>query len=398
MAVVAVFFILSLILTDSLPTDLTMAALAIMLLTLILADFTFTRRSKGARITGIAIALIFILLFGSVTYYLGSAYAMMSKISVDSEDGSVGAEVTEKAFNVYITGIDQWAGDKGLDLERSDVNMIVSVNPVTKKVLLTSIPRDTYVMLHTAQQMDKLTHSGVYGVDETLNTVRDWLGVDLDYYLKLNFTGARDVINAIGGIEFYNPTEFKSSIKGYKYEKGNIKLNGKQALYYARERKAFEGKDYLRVENQQRVMKAILNKMLSSKTILLHFGEIMEATSKNVETDMPATAMQALVKMQMSDLSKWDIDTQKIEGEEGQDYVASLTQKYKFDIYRPYPESEEKCKKKIHDIENPSEEELAEAMERREQSFFLNLINHLKGGGEDEEEGEEFDVKENIGY
>ena len=97
-----------------------------------------------------------------------------------------GADIdpTAEPFNLYITGIDRWAGEQ--DLDRSDVNMIMTINPVTKKILLTSIPRDTYVKLHTAQQMDKLTHTGVYGVDETISTVEDWLNIDIAYYLKLN--------------------------------------------------------------------------------------------------------------------------------------------------------------------------------------------------------------------
>lgn len=142
--------------------------------------------------------------------------------------------MTEEPFNVYITGIDQWASEKGMDLERSDVNMIVTVNPATKQMLLTSIPRDSYVKLHTAQQMDKLTHTGIYGVDETLNTVSDWLGVDMNYYVKMNFTGAMTIITAMDGIDVYSPVAFESSLKGYKYKRMEPSVRKGSSLFRKR--------------------------------------------------------------------------------------------------------------------------------------------------------------------
>ena len=391
MGIVAVAFLLTMIVADTLPSDLTIVVAFVMLGLLILSDMLFVRDNKKLRVSGIIVTLLFAIIFGAATYYLGTSYAMMNRISTNSVTGTgsnyvSGIYVTKDPFNVYITGIDQWEQEKGEDLERSDVNMLVTVNPVTKKVLLTSIPRDTYVKLHTAQQMDKLTHTGIYGVDETLNTVEDWLGIDIKYYIKMNFSGARDVINAIGGIEFYNPTEFKSSLRGYTYKKGNISLNGKRAVYYARERKAFEGKDSLRVENQQRVMKAILDKMLSSSTILLHYGDVIDATSRNLETNMSTKDIQSLVKMQISDLSEWDIQSQKIEGEADMDYVASLTQSSKFDIYRPDEQSVKKCIGAINAVHNPTEAELEEASKNQNKSFFVNMMRHFKNKEEEEYE------------
>ena len=280
----------------------------------------------------------------------------------------------ENPFNIYLTGIDQWEAEKGEDLERSDVNMIITVNPQTKKVLLTSIPRDSYVKLHTAQQMDKLTHTGVYGVDETLNTVEDWLGIDLNYYVKMNFSGARDIINAIGGIKVYSPVEFDSSLAGYHYVKGWNRLSGREALYFARERKAFEGQDSVRVENQQRVVEAIIKRVTASPALLTNYGEVMAACENNLHTDMSYSEIRDLVKMQLSDLSTWDIESQKIEGEYDEDYVASLTQSMKFQIYRPSEESVSKCVSAINEVLNPTEEELAAATAERRKGFISNVV------------------------
>lgn len=381
MALAAIAFLLAVIVVDALPGDLTLIIISIMLGLLVLSSVLFSSTRKRSRIIGIVVAVLFITVTCFATGFMANTYAMLSKIS----DGGTQAsgpqskkvEVTQEPFNVYITGIDQWASEKGLDLERSDVNMLVTIHPVTKKILLTSIPRDTYVKLHTAQQMDKLTHTGVYGIDETINTVEDWLGIDINYYAKMNFTGARDIIDAMGGIDVYSPVEFRSSIKGYKYVKGWNHLRGKKAIYFARERKEFEGGDAIRVENQQRVMKAVIKKMTSSTTLLMHYGDIMDAAGDNLQTNMTTDEMRELVKMQITELAGWDVQTQKIEGEYDQDYVASLTQSMKFDIYRPSDESVKSCKDNINRIMTPSEGEIEEAKKGTSRSFVVNAVKRL---------------------
>ena len=379
LAAVTVAFLAVLIIADMLPADLTVILAVGVFALLMLTCFMFSSRYRWKRITGIVIAMVLLLVLTSVTGFMSSTYAMLNKIS----DGSVDAtgpsaksvDVREEPFNIYITGIDQWASEKGLDLERSDVNMIVTVNPVTKKVLLTSIPRDSYVNLHTAQQMDKLTHTGVYGVDETLNTVQDWLNIDLNYYVKMNFTAVSDIINAMGGIRVYSPVAFESSLKGYKYEKGWNNMSGRQALYFARERHAFEGQDSIRVENQQRVVEAVIKKMTSSTTLLTKYGDIMSATGDNLSTNLSTDDMTELVRMQITDLAEWDIETQKIEGEYDEDYVASLTQSQKFSVYKTDPASVRKCVEGIKAIQNPTASELEEAAKSTSKSFVINALN-----------------------
>ena len=380
MGIFEVVFLCALVLVDALPNDLTFILVAMTLGLVVLTSMLFASRYKWKRIVGIVLAVLFVLISSMTTGFMTSTYAMLNKISSAGLNAtgpkSDPVDVTREPFNIYITGIDQWEKDKGMDLERSDVNMIVTINPVTKKILMTSIPRDSYVKLHTAQAMDKLTHTGIYGVDETLNTVEDWLDVDINYYVKMNFSGARDIINAIGGIKVYSPVDFESDLKGYKYHKGWNKLSGKEALYFARERHAFEGQDSQRVENQQRVMEAVIKKMTSSPTLLMNYGDVMDAAGNNVETNMSAKEMQALVKMQVSDLASWDMESQKIEGEYDQDYVASLTQSQKFDVYRPNEKSVKKCMKGVEEIQNPSKAELEEARRSRSKSFFVNLIKN----------------------
>jgi len=382
LGLVGAAFLSAMIIIDTLPSDLTVIVIVAMAVLLILISILVGRKKRYKRIIGVLLASIFLVLFGSLTYYMADTYAMLNTISKGSIEAtgpkSRAVAVTEAPFNIYLTGIDQWEEEKGYDLERSDVNMIITVNPTTKKVLLTSIPRDSYVKLHTAQQMDKLTHTGIYGVDETLNTVQDWLGIDLNYYVKMNFSAAQDVINAVGGIKVYSPVAFESSLKGYKYQKGWNKLSGKTALYFARERKAFEGKDYIRVENQQRVMEAVIKKMTSSTALLTHYGDVMKAARNNLQTNMTSDEMLSLVKMQISDLSEWDVDSQKIDGEGGQEHVASLSSRNKYDVFITDEESVKDCVNNINSVLNPSAEELEKATENKTKSFVLNLVNSVK--------------------
>ena len=188
-AVAAIAFLFMLIVADILPPDLTILLALVVVGLLMLTCFMFASRYRWKRIVGILIAFVAVAVMVMVTSYLNSTVSAFNRISGGGLDATGPAaksvDVTQEPFNVYITGIDQWASEKGLDLERSDVNMIVTVNPATKQMLLTSIPRDSYVKLHTAQEMDKLTHTGIYGVDETLNTVEDWFGIDLNYYEEL---------------------------------------------------------------------------------------------------------------------------------------------------------------------------------------------------------------------
>ena len=380
MALVAAVFLSMMILMDAFPADLTFILVAVLFGLMIFTSFMLASRKRWKRLLGILCAAAFMVLFIGASSFMGRTFAMLNKIS-DSGTNATGpmakqVNVTEEPFNIYITGIDQWEDEKGLDLERSDVNMIVTVNPTTKTLLLTSIPRDSYVKLHTAQQMDKLTHTGIYGVDETLNTVEDWLGIELNYYVKMNFTGAKDIINAMDGINLYSPVEFESSLKGYKYVKGWNKMGGSKALYYARERKAFEGQDAVRVENQQRVFEAVIKKMTSSTTLLTKYGDIMAAAGNNMATNMPSSDMKDLVRMQITDLSEWDVQSQKIEGEYGEDYVASLSQANKYSIYRTDEKSVNKCVEKIKKIESEKPEEDGNAITRN-RSFIINAINRL---------------------
>ena len=387
MSLVAIAFMVMLTVVNAFPKELTMALLVVMASLMIITCVLFKRKHRWLRIVGILFAIIFVGIYGLGTYYLAGTFTAFARISTSGDTSrSAGKDLTEKAFNIYITGIDQWESEKGLDMERSDVNMIVTVCPQTRRILLTSIPRDTYIKLHTAQQMDKLTHTGVYGVDETLNTVEDWLGINMDYYVKMNFTAVVDLINAIGGVDVYSPKEFVPVKRSWwTVKKGWNHMNGKEALAFARERKAFGSEDAVRVENQQRVVDAILRKLMTSPALLTKYSKILDAASNNMSTDMTSAEMQQLVKMQLADMGEWDIEKQKIKGEYAMDYVASLTQNQQFQVYKAYDTSVEEVKNKIERVMTPTDEELAQIKEEKQKQSVISFLKNIRNAGGDED-------------
>lgn len=241
-------------------------------------------------------------------------------IKVESRNTTNHVNVTKEPFNIFVSGLDT-TGDIGL-VSRSDVNMIVTVNPKTKHILMTSIPRDYYVTLASKGAKDKLTHSGIYGVNETVATVEDFMGIDINYYVKVNYSTVIKLVDAIGGIDIDSPFAFYThGMKAkYYFPEGYNHLDGQQALAYSRERYSFNEGDIQRNKNQQMILAAIIEKATSSKTILSEYTSILNAIKDNVETDMETKAITSLIKMQLNDMSSWTIEKQSITGEYGQGY------------------------------------------------------------------------------
>lgn len=373
-----------LVVVDAFPGIALMGMLFVICIMMWLATFFMKKRENNKlRIVGTLIAVVYILIFGMGTYYLTTTYSVLSKISLNETSSVVKpnrVDVMEEAFNVYITGIDQWDKEKGYDLERSDVNMILTVCPNTRTVLLTSIPRDTYVPLHRTGTMDKLTHTGIYGVDETLNTVYDWLGIDLNYYVKMNFSAVVSIINAMDGVDVYSDREFKPVKRPWwTVKKGWNHMNGKEALAFARERRAYDEDDSKRVVNQQKVIRAMFNKLLSSSTLLTRYGEIVSVAGNSLETNMPMEDIKKLAKMQMLDLGEWNIETQKLKGEYDMDYVASMAQTSKYQVYKISNTSIREIKKRICKTMNPDAKEVAKTTAEREKNsiiaFFVGIFS-----------------------
>ncbi|BDF10378.1 MAG: LCP family protein [Emergencia timonensis] len=237
------------------------------------------------------------------------------EVEKETKDIVKDVNVTEEPFNVYISGLDTEGSIS--TVSRSDVNMIVTVNPKTHKVLLTSIPRDYEIKLPSKQNvLDKLTHTGLYGIEETIASVEQLMGIDINYYVKVNYTTVTKMVDAIGGIDINSDYAFTTHGMGvyYAFNEGENHLDGSMALAFARERKSFSDGDFQRNKNQQIVLEGVLKKALSSTTILTKYTSLLNAVEDNVEINMSQKDMQKLIKMQMDGMPSWNIQKQSITG------------------------------------------------------------------------------------
>ena len=272
---------------------------------------------------------------------------IIENYSIETEIKNINKDidVTSDSYNILITGIDSYGSITRVS--RSDVNMIVSVNPKENKILLTSIPRDYYVYLSDYGDYDKLTHTGIYGIDVTTKALEDLLDIDINYYVKVNFTTLVDIVDELGGITVNSKYDF-TSIDGYHFSKGNNSLNGAEALSFARERQAFSEGDRVRVENQQLVLTAIINKVLSAG-IITNYNNLLNALSGEFLTNITNKEITDLIKWQIDGMYSWDIESISLDGSNAFDYTYSYKNQ-KLYVMMPYPESVNSAKEKINSV------------------------------------------------
>ena len=218
-----------------------------------------------------------------------------------------------KAFNLYISGIDTYGPISSVS--RSDVNIIMTVNQETKKILLTTTPRDAYVPIADGgkNQNDKLTHAGIYGVDASIHTLENLYGIELNYYARLNFTSFLKLIDLLGGVDVYNDQEFTSLHGKYHFPVGNVHLDSEQALGFVRERYSLANGDGDRGRNQQKVISAIIQKLTSTEA-LKNFDGIMQSLQDSVQTNMAPETMMNLVNTQLESGGKYTVITRDLKG------------------------------------------------------------------------------------
>ena len=229
--------------------------------------------------------------------------------------------VTKRCFNVYLSGID--TGGDVTNKSQSDVNIILSINPMKNQIVGVSTPSDYYLPLSiSGNEKDKLCYAGNYGIDVSMNTLALWYGIDIDYYVRMNFTGFKDIIDEIGGIDVESDYAFETH--GYKFKKGmNKDLNGSQALWFARERESFKKGDVSRSNNQMKVIEAVIEKG-STRSILNDYKDILKNISESFQTNMSISTMKQLVKMQVSKGGKWDIKLYSVSGNSGVERTYSI--------------------------------------------------------------------------
>lgn len=256
-------------------------------------------------------------------------------------------DVSEEPFLVLISGIDTYGT---IDtVSRSDVNILAAVDPAQGRILLISIPRDYYVpiiagsrsMAGKSGSMDKLTHSGLFGAECTVRTVENLFDTEINYYIKVNFTGVVDIVDAIGGITVESDYAFDS------FQVGSNECTGEQALSFARNRYAFQDGDRQRGKNQMKVIEAVVNKV-SGFSLDYDYASLLNAVSGNVEMNFSDREIKQLIRLQAVRHPAWSVESISVTGTDGTDYSYF----YGSDLYVMYPDesSVNSAKEKIEQI------------------------------------------------
>lgn len=233
------------------------------------------------------------------------------------------SDITSKPFNILISGNDSFGS---LDENsRSDVDMLVTINPVTSTILLTSIPRDSYVKEVCNDYAcnygvyDKLTHTGIYGVDTTKDTIENLLDIDINYVYRVNFTSMIDIVDALGGVDVTVPegmavSKFYTNSNLEGVHEGENHLDGKRALAYSRERKAYLDGDLQRARNQQQVLQAMFKKATSPE-IIKNYTSLLKALIRAFDTNMTTKEITSFIKYQIQAKPSWKFEQFVLKGD-----------------------------------------------------------------------------------
>lgn len=251
-----------------------------------------------------------------------TVYYTKRSTSQDESLNRVSSIVTDP-FTVLISGNDSYGSLN--ENSRSDVNMLVTINPTTHTVLMTSLPRDLYVSITCPSgvqacpedSLNKLTHTGQYGVEATDETIENLLGITVNYTVRVNFSSLVNLVDAVDGIDVYVEeglevdTFYANGTEGVK--EGWNHLEGERALAYARERYAYADGDAQRVKNQQQVLEALINK-IASPSMLLNFGDFIDALGGAFETNMPADQIRSFIRYEFAMMPEWKFENFTISG------------------------------------------------------------------------------------
>lgn len=255
-------------------------------------------------------------------------YTTTKTVEPAPADTNAPVDVTKDPFVVYCSGIDARSSDINIQ-SLSDVNILAVIHPRTHQILLINTPRDYYVPLARNGQRDKLTHAGMYGIDESAAVLGNLYGVKADYYARVNFAGLKKIVDALDGVDVNSEHEFTTvgmevpdengdgvHMAGYTFTQGINHLNGEQALCFARERHAFGDGDNQRGRNQMAVIRAIVDKA-SSPAILKGYQKVLDAVSSSFITSLTYEDISSLVQMQLRDNVHWNITSYSVSGEGG---------------------------------------------------------------------------------
>ncbi len=220
-------------------------------------------------------------------------------------------------FTIYLSGNDE-CGELNQS-GRSDVNILIEVNPKTKQILLVNTPRDYYVNVNSLTSgtgKDKLTHAGIFGVDASMATLSALYNWDIDYYVRVNFTGVEAIVDALGGITVNSEIEFTThpdtSDVEFHFVEGKNEVNGKAALAFCRERQNIAGGDNQRGRDQMIAIQGIVDKV-ASPSILYNYSSVLKSVESMFQTSLDDDDIASMVKLTMEG-EPWNVQTYAVTG------------------------------------------------------------------------------------
>lgn len=247
-------------------------------------------------------------------------YTTTKTVEPTPADTNAPVDVTKDPFVVYCSGIDARSSNINIT-SRSDVNILAVVNPTTRQILLVNTPRDYYLPLAHNGQLDKLTHAGIYGTGESMQTLDNLYGTHTSFYMRVNFAGLTKIVDALGGVDVYSTKTF--SMGGYDFTEGVNHLNGEAALCFSRERYVFADGDNQRGKNQMAVIQAIISKA-SSPAVLKNYQTLLSSLSDAFITSLSYDDIASLVQMQLQDMSGWHVTSYAVSGSGDTSYCYAL--------------------------------------------------------------------------
>lgn len=226
--------------------------------------------------------------------YKKTEISSITKEKVEFETSSI-----DKPFSLLVMGIDSTATNLSKNaVGNGDTLIVITYNPKTLNVTILSIPRDSYVPISCLGNNErKINSAALYGESCMINTIENFLDIDINYYVKINFKGVVNLVNALGGVDVVVPKDIceqnSNRARGKNLvciKKGAQTLNGEQALALARHRKTLATGDLERGQNQQLVIQGIMNKVkdINSPAQLL---SILDTVSKSMDTNLSTKHM-----------------------------------------------------------------------------------------------------------
>ncbi|MEC0106660.1 LCP family protein [Paenibacillus taichungensis] len=268
-------------------------------------------------LSALSLLLLGILGYGIFVYYTVKSTANNMYEPLDSvepvsivTDVRGGKEINihdKEPFTVMVMGVDERSTDVG----RTDTIIVLSVNPAKKSVLMFNIPRDTRTEIVGHDTVDKINHAYAFGgVNMAVDTVEKFLDSPIDYYIKVNMQGFKQLVDILGGVEVNNQFEF--DYQGHHYSEGLIKLNGNEALGYTRMRYDDPRGDLGRNSRQRQVLEYLMHSTLQISNVI-HLKTILSEIENNVRTDITFEEMKSILLNYRSDME--NIETVELEGE-----------------------------------------------------------------------------------